>query len=587
LRRPLIAKIHGDLGFTPRNTPEEIAQLSDDWRTALRRVLERFTPIVIGYGGNDGSLMATLESLPVDVPESIYWCQREGSPASDRVMRLLEQKKGRLVVIPGFDELMLKLQDHMDRSWEMPNLLEEMERRQREREKSYKEQRDKIGALLAAPQGSSRLAGDQISTGDSETTEERDLADAAVRILASKGTEKPWWQWSLEANRETDLDKREAILRTGLEALPRSAGLLGTYANFLRIERKDLDGAEEFYKRAIEADPKDHANLGNYAIFLNDERKDLDGAEEFYKRAIEADPKSAANLGNYAIFLNHERKDLDGAEEFYKRAIEADSRHARNLGNYAIFLATNRKDLDGAEEFYKRAIEADPKDARNLGNYANFLKNQRKDLNGAEEFYKRAIETDPKDANNLGSYAIFLKNDRKDLDRAEEFYKRAMEADPKNAQVVGSYALFLQNQRNDLSGAEEFYKRAIEVDPKHANTLANYAAFLLSQGQREAGLEFLTRAEHVSADQTALLAELAFYRFAHDKNGQPEKLRVLKELLQTGARSPGWSFDRNIERAERDGHPNPPLLRAIAKVINDEATLDSLDAFPEWRSAGS
>jgi len=32
VRRPLIAKVHGDLGFTPRNTPDEIARLSKEWK---------------------------------------------------------------------------------------------------------------------------------------------------------------------------------------------------------------------------------------------------------------------------------------------------------------------------------------------------------------------------------------------------------------------------------------------------------------------------------------------------------------------------------------------------------------------------
>ena len=63
LRRPLIAKIHRDLLLAPLSDPEEIAKLPGEWAAALIKIFDRFTPIVIGYGGNDGSLMGFLKEL--------------------------------------------------------------------------------------------------------------------------------------------------------------------------------------------------------------------------------------------------------------------------------------------------------------------------------------------------------------------------------------------------------------------------------------------------------------------------------------------------------------------------------------------
>jgi tetratricopeptide (TPR) repeat protein len=585
LRRPLVAKIHGDLGFAPRNTPEEIAELSDQWKTALKRVFERFTPIVIGYGGNDGSLMGTLEGLSPGVPESIYWCQRDESPVSPRVMKLLEQKKGDLVIIPGFDELMLKIQDHMRSHWKTPDLLEEMEKRQRDREKSYKDQRGRIATALTVQSKEAVVESqDQAASRKTETSEERDLADAAVRLLAPGEKEKPWWQWVMEAEREQDLERKESIFDQALKKMPREANLLGGYAAFLHNNRKDFDRTEQFYKHAIEANPSNAINLGNYALFLANNRKDFDRAEEFYKRAIEADPKNSNALGNYALLLKNNRKDFDRAEEFYKRAIEANPKKPKALGNYANLLKNNRKDFDRAEEFYKRAIEADPKNSNALGNYALFLADNRKDFDRAEEFYKRAIEANPKNPNALGNYANLLKNNRKDFDRAEEFYKRAIEADPKNSNALGNYASFLADNREDFHRVEEFYKRAIEADPSSAGHIGNYAGYLLGIGARTQGLDLLRQAESVVGENHTLLVELAFYRLAHDPKEEVQHLAQLKKLLESGARSVGWSFERNIKQAEKDGFPNVPLLRALAKVINDEAPLSTLDAVTGGRS---
>ena len=134
-----------------------------------------------------------------------------------------------------------------------------------------------------------------------------------------------------------------------------------------------MEGAEAYYKRAIEADPKDADNLGSYADFLENRRGDMEDAEAYYKRAIEADPKDADSLGSYAVFLENRRGDMDGAEAYYKRAIEADPKEADNLSHYADFLEKRRRDMVAAEGIYRRAIETNPKHTGALGNYGQYL----------------------------------------------------------------------------------------------------------------------------------------------------------------------------------------------------------------------
>src|SRR5262249_6011063 len=114
LRRPLVAKVHGALGFAPKSQPEDIAALPEGWRTALQRILERCTPIVIGYEGNDGSLMGFLQSLPAHIPDRVLWCvyAPEAKPrdclkrVSAEVRDYVRARRGRFIPIGGFDELM-------------------------------------------------------------------------------------------------------------------------------------------------------------------------------------------------------------------------------------------------------------------------------------------------------------------------------------------------------------------------------------------------------------------------------------------------------------------------------------------------
>ena len=350
LRRPLIAKVHGDQGFAPRNTPDEIDGLSDEWTRALERVLEKFTPIVIGYAGNDGSLMAALESLPDGVPESLYWCLRERDAVTARVAALIKKRKGNIVLIPGFDEVMLRIQDTMREDWGMPDLLIEMKSRQRQREAAYQKQRDEIGARLTA-----RKAADQ----------RRVLADAALRTLAPKDGSKAWWEWDFEASAEKDADKREEIYLRGLRAIPQSYELMGNYALFLTDQRKDYDRAEEFYQKALEIEPENANNLGTPYFYPTNGRITIEPRSSTRRhwrlsrktQTFETTPPSLRTSGR----PRSSRGVLP--EGIGDRA--GTRRQPRKL---AVFLSDQRKDYDRAEEFYQNALEIEPEDvaANNL-----------------------------------------------------------------------------------------------------------------------------------------------------------------------------------------------------------------------------
>ena len=239
---------------------------------------------------------------------------------------------------------------------------------------------------------------------------------------------------------------------------------------------------------------------------------------------------------------------------------------------------------DEKEAAFNQGLSTYPNSALLAGMYAAFLQTVRKDMDAAGTFYKRAIEADPKHADNLGNYALFLETVRKDMDAAETFYKRAIEADPKDADNLSNYALFLQTVRKDMDAAETFYKRAIEADPKHANGLGNYAQLALSQGRVGEGLELVERAV-TTGPEPGLIAEVEFYRLAHDRNGRGAAMKALKKAVLESGRSLGWDFSSNIERARIDGFEPIDLLEDLAKVISEDAPVSILDKYEEWRNA--
>jgi tetratricopeptide (TPR) repeat protein len=332
LRRPLIAKIHRDLLLAPLSNPEEIAKLPGEWSTALTKVFDRFTPIVLGYGGNDGSLMGFLNSI-TPIEGGVFWCYREGEEVEATTHEVIERHRGRLVPIAGFDEVMLQLQEKL----QLPFLLPQLQAGHEKRVVNYQKQFEALAFALRKP-------------ADNPVAEEarqpaRVAAEAALERLTK---EKTWWAWQLKADSASDDIQREAIFRAALEDFPQSVELMGNFAWFMANVRREDDEAERFYRKALELDPSQVNNIGSFATFMS-MRKENDEAERLYRKALELDPNHASNTGNFANFMSNVRKDYDEAERLYRKALERDPKSAIKNGNFAQFLAARNR-LDEARE---------------------------------------------------------------------------------------------------------------------------------------------------------------------------------------------------------------------------------------------
>jgi tetratricopeptide (TPR) repeat protein len=287
LKRPVIAKIHRDLLLNPKSEPEEIEKLPTEWEAALQVIFDNNTPIVIGYGGNDGSLMGFFKKI-APIKGGIFWCYRVGSEPDPKVHEIVERHHGRLVPILGFDELMLQLWEKLQLPSPIPDLQATHDKRKTEFQKQFEE----LNKKLKAP-GETKAA-------EAELKEVRTAAAAAVERLTK---EKDWWAWQLKADGEADPEKAEAIYREGLKDFPESAGLTGNFALFLHGISKDYDEVERLYRKALELNPKSVAYIGGLALLLHKVRKDYDEAERLYRKVLELDPKHTINTGNYATFM--------------------------------------------------------------------------------------------------------------------------------------------------------------------------------------------------------------------------------------------------------------------------------------------
>jgi len=410
LRRPLIAKIHRDLLLAPLSNPDEIDELPIEWSAALTKIFDRFTPIVLGYGGNDGSLMGLLKKIP-SIEGTIFWCYRESTEIEQKIQDVVERHHGRLVPITGFDEVMLQLQEKLA----LPFLLPQLQGVHDKRVSDYQEQFTALTERLRKP------AEDPVA--EEARKPVRRAAEAAVERLTK---EKTWWAWQLKANAEANLDKREAIYREGIEDFPTSYDLVTYFAMFMENVRKDYDEAERLFRLALELDANHASNPANLAHFLYRVRKSYDEAERLFRMALGLDSNQPSITGNFAAFMYQVRKEYDEAERLFRKALELDPNQAASNANFALFMYQVRKDYDEAERLYRKSLERDPNNSVVNGTFAVFLHLVRKDHNEAEQRYRKAVELAPHDGRIIGYFAQFL-GARDRLSEAQELSIRAWE----------------------------------------------------------------------------------------------------------------------------------------------------------------
>jgi len=309
-------------------------------------------------------------------------------------------------------------------------------------------------------------------------------------------------------------------------------------------------------------------------------------AESVFRKGIEEYPHSARLLGSYGNYLWYMRSDGEGARRYYEMALRADPGDSAVMTRYADFLSRVCNDNDTAESYYQRAQGLRDAGVDSLLDYADFLWTVRRQEGEAEERYRRAVDMDPGSARALYSLAVFLLRARGDPERAEEYYQRALAAAPGDVGSLGNYANFLLWARRDYDKAEDCYRRALEAEPKNTALLSYYAGFLLERGRAQEGFERLRPALDGALGRFERVGML-FYVYAHspEPDERAMALRELKNLLQSGTRSPARDLSQNVERARQDGHPNPGFLAALAGVISDGAGIDTLDRFAEWQGA--
>lgn len=116
-KRPKIIKLHGDYLYDDiKSTVRETESLEQNIKDKLIDYCKEFGMIMVGYSGNDRSIMDVLDFLTKQddyLKNGIYWCLRKDDEVNHILQNMLWKEKVYPVIIDGFDELFAEIHTNL------------------------------------------------------------------------------------------------------------------------------------------------------------------------------------------------------------------------------------------------------------------------------------------------------------------------------------------------------------------------------------------------------------------------------------------------------------------------------------------
>lgn len=369
-RRPVICKIHRDLLLGPKSDTRSLRRLHESWAAALRALFSQYTPLFVGYGGNDDSLMDLLESLdPGDIKGQLIWCYYERFEPNQRIQELVAQHRGTLVPVPDFDMLMVLLGAQLG----IEPIDDAIEKRAAERAKSYRKQLVNL-----------------------DTTAHPDVRRVLRGAFERAGGTLAW----LEKTRtEPSTDRREQIFLQALEEYPESTELQMEFGTFLRWHGRDLPRA-----RSLMVATQDYNEL----VCLELDLGNIDAAQAAFAQVVEPEYSKAT-----LACIREQQDDIAAAELLLvENAADGD---ANSLLALAWFYERRGRG-DESTEMLERACELYPQSPDCVSALGRYLWVAQVDVDRAGALFRVLLGLEAAESSELvPAAAFFLARGERDM----------------------------------------------------------------------------------------------------------------------------------------------------------------------------
>ena len=262
-----------------------------------------------------------------------------------------------------------------------------------------------------------------------------------------------------------DAARAESILREQLKTRPADADVLSMLGMALDA-RGQFKEADALYQKAIAAAPRSAPVLGRYANHLlaaSDEK----GAHDAFARVVAIDPADAfANLELARMELKSKDADHAKAALRYLDHLPAGIRDTLEAAVPRLIALDRAGETTAADAAFARLSEATRSDAK-MSSTIGWTLARAEQFPQAETFLTQALASDPANFQllyDVGVVALYARH----YERAREVLEKAVRQQPQNADVLYSLA-FVYSSLKQPEGALRLLAEAAKVAPQRAD----------------------------------------------------------------------------------------------------------------------
>lgn len=506
--RPKIIKIHGDFLYGKIiNTSEEMERMFSEYKlpvqnsvlidklkeiTSLdfnmtqetRRVLNEYGLIVVGYSGNDKTVLKMLDDISLQ--NDFYWCYRKQEPPNQKVLQLVLEKGGKLIAIDGFDEMMSDIEKVI--SLKPDKLFSNFD--------TQKE--NVIIEISKYNPGYIKNFVSEVVEEDKPETEKAESNSQENAEVSSSDWVKLFYQ-ALDAQNKDKNQEAEKLYKRVIALNSKHTDSYYNLGLLLETDKSRAAEAEQCFRKAIELKPNDVNSYDKLAFLIANDPNRLAEAEQYYRKLIEINPDYALAHYNLGVLLARNESTHEEAEKCYRRAIELDPEYADAYHSLGLLLANYPSRFSEAADLYKQAIKINPNHANAHNNLGAIFFRDKSLQPQAEQCYRTAIKIDPNLSVAYGNLGVLLAGDETRLDEAEECYRKAIELAPHDG-FAYFHLIFLMRYRKGNLAALEICEQALSNDVKDIDIFLFLAAFYKSSGDRETSVLYADEAQKLMKD---------------------------------------------------------------------------------------
>jgi len=557
-KRPKIIKLHGDYLFDDiKSTLRETESLEDNIKNKFSEFAKDYGLIVIGYGGNDRSIVDILNYLLKNeeyFKHGIYWCLRKGSYINEDLRKLLWKERVYYVEIDGYDELLAEMHDKLN-GGELPI------------DSSYLDQK------------------------------KDDIIDNIVSNKMLKGTDNKYIIQDFEKLKST---RNKDIVKKFFDFMDITEGIEnGSTEKF--IEKSKLQNFNTDQREKL-AEINNEFFIKNYVFgesVIRSQLSDIIEKDQYYLKLLRIQAQFLKKLGK-----------IEDAKEVYKEVLKYDASNVKIL----IHLSKLYEDFESKVQYLNKAISVDPYDSSlrsqlieiKLIEFNNTLNKSefQFDLNEIEKEINDSLLVDPSINNNswfLYFRLLSLKKINKDdfVIESEKIISKLEQQDPLFPNLVEQKVKLLNLEKKPK---EEIYLYIQNSINKSISSIQKkYLEFLLldeysnKNDNRLLQDQFINIENKYSVDDDYLLkkAELTFKKL---KNLN-ESINIMESLSKKGDKANHllfhlYLFNNQIDKAEEvikeiQGDKFDYQIQILNKKENYKESIDlisqKLVSFPNNR----